>query len=232
MIAWTDVETTGLNENAGELLEVAIVVTDDELNEVGHCSTVVLPTAHNLEALFELKMDSVVREMHTKNELLDELRSGNGLLLEEAQSMLVGWAQSVFVKLPNIPTGQCVFCGKKQEEHTFHSSVYPGDFCYERLEEKFTERFLTVISQTPLAGSTIGFDRRWLRHHMPRLEELFNYRSIDVSTLTELAKRWAPAIYEGRPKAGKAHRALADVRESIAYLKYYRDCGFVAEQRA
>ena len=62
------------------------------------------------------------------------------------------------------------------------------------------------------------------------LESLFSYRSIDVSSLTEIAKRWSPTIYEGRPKAKPeeiAHRALADVRESIAYLRYYRESGFV-----
>jgi oligoribonuclease len=76
----------------------------------------------------------------------------------------------------------------------------------------------------PLAGSNIGFDKAWLREHMPRLLDCFHYRSVDVSTLTELARRWFPSVYESRPGAGgqSGHRALADLENSIALLKYYR----------
>ena len=82
----------------------------------------------------------------------------------------------------------------------------------------------------PLAGSTVGFDRRWLKRHLPSVEGLVSYRALDVSTITESAKRWAPDIYAGRPKKASAHRALADVRESIAYLSYYLDTGFLGER--
>lgn len=90
------------------------------------------------------------------------------------------------------------------------------------------------LRQIPLAGSTIDFDRRWLRHHMPKLEALFSYRSVNVSTLTELTQRWAPAVYNNRPKkdAGVAHRALEDARQSVAVLRYYRDVGFVGRDEA
>ncbi len=85
------------------------------------------------------------------------------------------------------------------------------------------------LRKIPLAGSTIAFDRRWLRHHMEELHALFSYRSIDVSALTELSMRWAPAVYNDRPKADKGtpHRALDDVRASIEMLRYYKGRGFV-----
>jgi oligoribonuclease len=87
-----------------------------------------------------------------------------------------------------------------------------------------------VPRETQLAGSTIGFDRSFLAEQMSELLKHFHYRSIDVSTLMELARRWYPDIYAGRPGADeskKPHRALADLEHSIATLKYYRDRIFV-----
>lgn len=85
--------------------------------------------------------------------------------------------------------------------------------------------------KTPLGGSCVDFDRRWLRECASRIEAMFHHTSIDVSTLNQIAKRWNPSIYEGRPKDKAAHRALADARESIAYLKYYRETGFIGSQK-
>jgi len=76
--------------------------------------------------------------------------------------------------------------------------------------------------ESPLCGNTIGQDRRFLARYMPRVEEYLHYRSIDVSTLKELAQRWRPDIYDGISKQN-SHRALDDIRESINELKYYRD---------
>jgi oligoribonuclease len=186
MIVWTDVESSSLDERTGHLLEVALVVTDDDLNEVAATSIVVRPVGIDVDAI---EMDDVVREMHSKNGLLDELRANGGLRRHEAELALVAFVEGVFKDVPTY-----------------------------------------ALSQTPLAGSNVGFDRRWLRAHAPALEELFSYRSIDVSSLTELAERWTLEIYSLRPKAGEAHRALADVRESIACLKYYRDVGFIGRR--
>lgn len=81
------------------------------------------------------------------------------------------------------------------------------------------------LRNIPLAGSTVSFDRRWLREKMPAVERLFSYRSIDVSCLTELALRWSPPVHNERPKqdAGVAHRALTDALQSAETLRYYRD---------
>jgi oligoribonuclease len=75
---------------------------------------------------------------------------------------------------------------------------------------------------SPMCGNTICQDRRFLANYMPELESFFHYRNLDVSTLKELAKRWKPAILPGFKKA-QAHTALADIRESIEELVYYRE---------
>ena len=75
--------------------------------------------------------------------------------------------------------------------------------------------------KSPLCGNTIGQDRKFLDHYMPKLEAFFHYRNLDVSTLKELAKRWSPEVYKGFKKKQK-HTAMADVHESIEELIYYR----------
>ncbi|MDE3207878.1 MAG: oligoribonuclease [Pseudomonadota bacterium] len=73
-----------------------------------------------------------------------------------------------------------------------------------------------------MCGNSICQDRRFLAHYMPKLEQYFHYRNLDVSTLKELAKRWKPDVHKGFKKSGK-HEALLDIYESIEELKYYRD---------
>ena len=75
----------------------------------------------------------------------------------------------------------------------------------------------------PLCGNSIGVDRRFLDRQLPELDAYLHYRSIDVSSLKELCRRWYPDVYKKRPGKKEAHRALGDVRESIAELQYYRD---------
>lgn len=75
---------------------------------------------------------------------------------------------------------------------------------------------------SPMCGNSICQDRRFLARSMPLLEDYFHYRNLDVSTLKELAKRWAPSLMDGFSKAGR-HLALDDIRDSIAELKFYRD---------
>jgi oligoribonuclease len=76
---------------------------------------------------------------------------------------------------------------------------------------------------SPLCGNSIGVDRRFLDRQLPELDRFFHYRSIDVSSFKELCRRWYPEVYKRRPDKTETHRALADVRESIAELRYYRE---------
>jgi oligoribonuclease len=77
-------------------------------------------------------------------------------------------------------------------------------------------------STSPMCGNSVHQDRRFLARHMPKLESYFLYRNLDVSTLKELARRWRPELLSGLVKVGK-HEALADIHESIAELRYYRE---------
>jgi len=79
----------------------------------------------------------------------------------------------------------------------------------------------------PLAGNSIATDRGFLARDMPTLDDYLHYRMIDVSSIKELCRRWYPRIYYGQPDKGLAHRALADIKESIHELQYYRRTAFV-----
>jgi oligoribonuclease len=82
-------------------------------------------------------------------------------------------------------------------------------------------------SRPPLAGNTVATDRAFLARDMPKLEQFLHYRIVDVSSIKELARRWFPRAYYNAPAKGGNHRALADIRESIEELRYYRDAVFV-----
>jgi oligoribonuclease len=102
----------------------------------------------------------------------------------------------------------------------------------EAMAEQQTLDFLkkhVLDGKSPLCGNTIWQDRRFLACYMPNLEKFFHYRLIDVSTLKELAQRWAPKIYNEMPEKEALHLALADIRDSIAELRYYRQHLLVRE---
>ena len=81
----------------------------------------------------------------------------------------------------------------------------------------------TQASQCPLAGNSVSQDRKFIDKYMPSLGGWLHYRTVDVSTIKELAKRWYPQVYEAAPKKGGSHRALGDIEESIKELQYYRE---------
>jgi oligoribonuclease len=87
----------------------------------------------------------------------------------------------------------------------------------------YIRRHVPTPASAPLCGNSIGVDRRFLDHHLPELDRYLHYRSIDVSSLKELCRRWYPDVYRHRPSKMERHRALADIVESIAELRYYRD---------
>jgi oligoribonuclease len=91
---------------------------------------------------------------------------------------------------------------------------------------EFVRQHVDKPQAAPLCGNSIGMDRRFLARHMPELEAYLHYRSVDVSSVKELCRRWNPAICSAAPKKHGGHRALEDVRESVAELAYYRDSFF------
>jgi len=90
-------------------------------------------------------------------------------------------------------------------------------------------KFVPDAQTAPLAGNTIGTDRAFLAKYMPRVDGHLHYRSVDVSSIKELARHWFPRVYFQAPAKNGGHRALADILESIRELDYYRKVVFVAE---
>jgi oligoribonuclease len=92
---------------------------------------------------------------------------------------------------------------------------------------EYVTRYVPDPRTAPLCGNSIATDRGFLARDMPRLDRHLHYRMIDVSSIKELCRRWYPRVYFGQPAKGLAHRALADIRESIRELEYYRRTLFV-----
>ncbi|MBH0098742.1 oligoribonuclease [Salinibacterium sp. NSLL150] len=94
---------------------------------------------------------------------------------------------------------------------------------------EYIVRYVPNARTAPMAGNTIGTDRTFLAKYMPRIDTHLHYRSVDVSSIKELSKRWFPRVYFNAPDKNGGHRALADILESIRELDYYRKAVFVGE---
>jgi oligoribonuclease len=97
----------------------------------------------------------------------------------------------------------------------------------EQLVLDYIRTHVKAAKTAPLAGNSIATDRGFIARDMPALDNYLHYRMIDVSSIKELCRRWYPRIYYGQPEKGLAHRALADIEESIRELRYYRRTAFV-----
>jgi len=171
-LVWLDLEMTGLDVERHVIVEIAALVTDDELEPLDDgIDLIVHQPASALAA-----MDDFVRAMHTKSALLPAIESST-LSLADAGAQTLEYIRG------HVPTA----------------------------------------GVAPLCGNSIGVDRRFLDRQLPELDQWLHYRSIDVSSFKELCRRWYPAVYKGRPNKAETHRALADVQESIAELRYYRE---------
>ncbi len=176
-LVWIDCEMTGLDLRRDALIEIAALVTDGELNVLGEGIDVVISCE---ESALE-NMPEVVRDMHARSGLTDEVRASTVTVAEAEQQVLTYLREHV----PD-----------------------PG--------------------MAPLAGNSIATDRAFLARDMPELDKHLHYRMVDVSSVKELARRWFPRVFYAKPEKGLAHRALADIRESIRELAYYRQVLFVA----
>lgn len=176
-IVWIDCEMTGLSLTDDALIEVAALVTDFELTQLGEGVDVIIkPPQAALE-----QMNEFVRTMHTTSGLLEELASG--VTMEEAEQQVLDYVRE----------------------------------------------FASEEAKWPLGGNTVATDRGFLARDMPRLEGHLHYRIIDVSSIKELSRRWYPRAYFNAPAKNGGHRALADIRESIEELRYYREAVFVPQ---
>lgn len=169
-LIWIDMEMSGLNSDSDHILEVAMVITDSQLNVVAEAPVLVVS---QLDSVLE-NMDKWNKSTHTKSGLIDKVKASKQAESEVESNML-----------------------------TFLQKYVPPKI-------------------SPMCGNSICQDRRFLARSMPQLESYFHYRNLDVSTLKELVKRWKPNIIPGLTKQGK-HEALADIYDSIAEMKYYRE---------
>lgn len=176
-LVWIDCEMTGLNSQQDELCEIAIVITDSELNPVDNGFSVVIKPSESAIS----GMSDFVRNMHHESGLLSELEAGIDVASAEQQCLA---------------------------------------YLAEHLGEERT---------APLAGNSVGTDRMFLFKYMPDLEQRLHYRNVDVSSLKELARRWYPRVYFQLPKKNGNHRALHDILDSIAELRFYREAIMVPQ---
>ncbi len=171
MLAWMDLEMTGLDPARHVIVEIATIVTDDDLEIVAEGPDLVV---HATEAELA-EMDDYVRAMHTDSGLLETINASPLSLTEAGEATLAFLRQQ-------IPEPRSV----------------------------------------PLCGNSIGTDRRFLATYLPEIENHLHYRSVDVSTIKELGRRWSPTVVKRAPDKAGSHRALDDIRESIEELRYYR----------
>ncbi len=172
MLAWMDLEMTGLEPDRHTIVEIATLITDDQLEIIAEGPDLVIH--QDPEAL--AAMDDFVTAMHTRSGLLEQIRDST-TSLEEAGELTL-------------------------------------EFLREHIPEPRT---------VPLCGNSIGTDRRFLAAYMPDIENFLHYRSVDVSTIKELARRWRPTLLKEVPAKKTSHRALDDIVESLDELRFYRD---------
>jgi len=169
-LIWVDMEMTGLDPDRDRIIELAVVVTNTQLETVAEAPVLAV---HQSDAVLDA-MDEWNKSTHGRSGLVDRVKASS---LDEAAA--------------------------EARMLDFLTQYVPG-------------------RASPMCGNSICQDRRFMARGMPKLEAYFHYRNLDVSTLKELVRRWKPEIAKGLTKQGK-HEALADIYESIAELKYYRD---------
>ncbi len=174
-LIWVDCEMTGLDLNKDVLVEIAVLVTDSQLNVLGEgVDLVIKATQQQLD-----DMNDFVRNMHTESGLITEIP--NGVSHEEAESQIM----------------------------------------------EYLKKYAPDAGKSPLAGNSVSVDRNFIARDLPAFNEYLHYRTVDVSSIKELARRWYPRIYFAAPKKTGNHRALGDIRDSIDELDYYRSSIFI-----
>ena len=175
-LVWIDCEMTGLDLHSDALIEIAALVTDGDLRVLGEGVDLVIHADDTQLA----GMPDVVRDMHARSGLTEEVRRST-LTVREAEEQVLAYVRA------HVPDPRT----------------------------------------TPLAGNSIATDRGFITRDMPELDAHLHYRMVDVSSIKELCRRWYPRAFYAKPEKGMTHRALADIRESIRELDYYRRTLFV-----
>jgi oligoribonuclease len=171
-----DLEMTGLDAERHVIVEIATLITDDDLDIVAEGPDLVI----HQDAASMASIDPFVKDMHAKSGLLPLIEASTVSLAEAGAQTLA-----------------------------------------------FIKQHVVEPRSVPLCGNSIGTDRRFLLRHLPEIEEYLHYRSVDVSTVKELVRRWYPEVFKAREEKDNRHRALDDIRASIEELRFYREQVFV-----
>ena len=169
-LVWIDCEMTGLDIVNDALVEIAVLVTDSQLNILGEGVDLVIKTD-------QAKLDGMseyVKKMHTDSGLITEI--ANGVSMEQAEDQIMA----------------------------------------------YLNRYAPEAGKSPLAGNSVGVDRLFINRDLPKVAAHLHYRTVDVSSVKELARRWYPKVYFAAPKKDGNHRAFGDIQDSIEELEYYR----------
>ena len=177
-IVWMDMEMSGLDPDKDRILEVAVLITNGELEVVAEGPNLIL---HQPDEVLEA-MDEWNTSHHGQSGLTKRVQEST---IDEAQA-----------------------------------SAAILDFLGEHTQKR----------KAPLAGNSIHQDRRFVARYLPEVEQWLHYRNVDVSTIKELAQRWYPTQYSGRPTKKGSHRAMDDLLESIEELRYYRNALFIPQE--
>jgi oligoribonuclease len=144
-------------------------------------------------------------------------------VLDDGLDLIIHVADDVLDTM--IPFVREMHAGSGLTEAVRESTVTLGDAETQLLD--YVKAHVPDAGTAPLCGNSIATDRGFLARDMPALDGHLHYRMIDVSSIKELARRWYPRVYQSQPEKGLAHRALADIKESLQELKYYRGTLFV-----
>lgn len=174
-LIWVDCEMTGLELDKDVLVEIAVLVTDSQLNVLGEGVDLVIKATPEQIA----GMNDFVREMHTASGLITAIPGG--VSLEEASAAIL----------------------------------------------EYLNKYAPGAGKSPLAGNSVSVDRTFIAKYLPEVNAYLHYRTVDVSSIKELARRWYPKVYFAAPKKTGNHRALGDIRDSIDELEYYRKSIFI-----
>jgi oligoribonuclease len=178
-----------------------------------------VPTNDDRLVWLDLEMTGLDVERHVIVEIAALVTDGNLEPADDGIDVIVHQPASALAEMDDFVRAMHTKSGLLPEIEA--STVSLADAGAQALD--YIRRHVPLAGTAPMCGNSIGVDRRFLDRQLPELDRYLHYRSVDVSSFKELCRRWYPEVYSKRPSKEEEHRALADVRESIAELRYYRE---------
>lgn len=201
------------------------MTTANSENSAPHhaASTNGIPAKSNRLVWIDLEMTGLDPKQHVIVEVAALVTDANLNILGDGYSAVIHASAEELAKMDEVVVRMHQASGLDKEIAESTTSIGEAEHAVLDLIAQHCEEDWTV----PLAGNSIATDRRFIQEYMPKLDQRLHYRMVDVSTIKELSRRWFPRAYFQQPDKGQAHRALADIVESIRELDYYRRAVFV-----